>query len=112
MPLRVALVSQGRTTTLTLKEDKRHGPFYLASRRFPGKRNLAFLPPQAEKSDRARFGVKPPELTAAILTAAAARGVDLILMGTRGMGTCKGILFGSVSTRVAQHASCPVMVVR
>ena len=36
---------------------------------------------------------------------------DLIVMGTRGLGTIKGILIGSVSRKVIHLASVPVMVV-
>ena len=35
---------------------------------------------------------------------------DLIVMGTRGLGAVKGILVGSVSRKVIDFASCPVMV--
>ena len=48
----------------------------------------------------------------AILSAAATRNSDLIVMGSRGMGSLKGIVFGSVSTKVSHYAGCPVMVVR
>jgi len=48
----------------------------------------------------------------AILSAAATRKSDLIVMGSRGMGSLKGMVFGSVSTKVAHYAPCPVMVVR
>jgi nucleotide-binding universal stress UspA family protein len=48
----------------------------------------------------------------AILSAAAARKSDLIVMGSRGMGSLKGLVFGSVSTKVSHYAACPVMVVR
>ena len=48
----------------------------------------------------------------AIIRAAQARKVDLIVMGTRGMGSLSGLLFGSVSTKVTHHASCSVLVVR
>lgn len=48
----------------------------------------------------------------AILSAAATRNSDLIVMGSRGMGSLKGMVFGSVSTKVAHYAPCPVMVVR
>ena len=46
-----------------------------------------------------------------ILTCAQNRNADIIVMGTRGMGTLKGLLLGSVSSKVIHHATCPVMVV-
>ena len=48
----------------------------------------------------------------AILSAATTRNADLIVMGSRGMGSLKGIVFGSVSTKISHYAPCPVMVVR
>ncbi|MEG1413451.1 MAG: universal stress protein [Acidaminococcaceae bacterium] len=39
-------------------------------------------------------------------------GVDLIVMGNRGMGVLAGFLMGSVSTKVAQSAECPVVIVK
>ncbi len=48
----------------------------------------------------------------AIVSVVEARKADLVVMGTRGMGSLKGMLFGSVSTKVTHYASCPVLVVR
>lgn len=48
----------------------------------------------------------------AIVSAAEARGADMVVMGSRGMGSFKGLLFGSVSAKVTQYAPCTVMVVR
>lgn len=48
----------------------------------------------------------------AILSAAATRNADLIVMGSRGVGSLQGMVFGSVSTKVSHYAPCPVMVVR
>ena len=48
----------------------------------------------------------------AILSVAATRKCDLIVMGSRGMGSLKGMVLGSVSTKVSHYARCSVMVVR
>ena len=48
----------------------------------------------------------------AILSAAAIRKSGLIVLGSRGMGSLKGMVFGSISTKVSHYAPCPVMVVR
>lgn len=37
---------------------------------------------------------------------------DLLIMGSRGMGTLKGLVLGSVSTYLVSHAPCPVLVVK
>jgi nucleotide-binding universal stress UspA family protein len=48
----------------------------------------------------------------AILTVAEIRNANLIILGTRGMGNVKGVIFGSVSNKVMHYAPCAVMVVR
>jgi len=40
------------------------------------------------------------------------QGVDLIVMGSRGLGAFKQLFLGSVSNYVLQHASCPVLITR
>lgn len=47
-----------------------------------------------------------------LLELARSRDVDLIVVGSRGLGPVKGILVGSVSTAIAHHADRPVLVVR
>ena len=40
-----------------------------------------------------------------------AASADLLVLGSRGRGTFRGLLLGSVALRCAMHAPCPVMVV-
>jgi len=47
----------------------------------------------------------------AILGVAEQHGVELIVVGTRGLPTLRSLLLGSVSHGVVQHAPCPVLVV-
>ena len=53
-------------------------------------------------------GGKPHEF---IVQEAKDRGIDLIVMGTRGKSGLKGLFMGKVTERVIGHAPCPVIVV-
>ena len=48
----------------------------------------------------------------AILDVANTRKVDLIVMGSRGLGQFTGLLLGGQSQKVVMHAPCPVLIVR
>lgn len=48
----------------------------------------------------------------AILKVAETHQSDLIVMGSRGLGRLTGLLLGSQSQKVVQHARCPVLIVR
>ncbi|HXP32802.1 MAG TPA: universal stress protein [Acidimicrobiales bacterium] len=43
---------------------------------------------------------------------AAAKGADLLVVGSRGLGGFQGLLIGSVSQYCSRHATCSVVVVR
>ncbi len=47
-----------------------------------------------------------------ICAIAKAENVDLVVLGSRGLGTVERLMLGSVSDYVVHHAPCPVMVVR
>ena len=48
----------------------------------------------------------------AIIEVAKTRNSDVIVMGSRGLGTLAGLLLGSTSQKVVAHAPCPVLIVR
>jgi nucleotide-binding universal stress UspA family protein len=50
--------------------------------------------------------------TRVILDEAGRRGVDAIVMGSRGLGDLKGLVAGSVSHKVSHAADCSVITVR
>jgi nucleotide-binding universal stress UspA family protein len=63
-------------------------------------------------------GATPPEVNVTIVTGdpvaeliAASRDADLLVVGSRGSGPIREFLMGSVSSKVALHAACPVVVI-
>jgi nucleotide-binding universal stress UspA family protein len=48
----------------------------------------------------------------AIINVANTRKSDVIVIGSRGLGTLAGLLLGSTSQKVVAHALCPVLIVR
>jgi nucleotide-binding universal stress UspA family protein len=58
-----------------------------------------------------RDHVLPVSGAEAILDVADDVGADLIVVGSRGHGVGRRLLLGSISTKVAHHADCSVMIV-
>jgi nucleotide-binding universal stress UspA family protein len=66
----------------------------------------------------AAAGSQPPSVTVTAVhglpvdeLVKASEGADMIVLGRRGMGGFVRMLMGSVSSQVAQHAQCPVLIV-
>ncbi|MBA3966810.1 MAG: universal stress protein, partial [Nitrospirales bacterium] len=70
---------------------------------------VSLLPPECRKvSQHPEIGIP----ASVILSMAQHESVDLIIMGSRGLGTIKEHLIGSVSHRIATHASCDVFLIK
>ncbi len=65
-----------------------------------------------EPGAQVRTEVREGSAAEGILSAAQEHAPDLIVMGSRGMSTVKGLLLGSVSLQVLHSAPCPVTIVR
>jgi nucleotide-binding universal stress UspA family protein len=66
----------------------------------------------ARGATRVREDVLTGDPADALLGYARDLGIDLIVMGRRGVGPIRGLLVGSVSLKVTSLAECPVLTVR
>ena len=66
-------------------------------------------PSQVSGKIKAIFGNRPGET---IITEAKENEAVMIVMGTRGLGSVRRTILGSVSDFVLHHAHCPVVICR
>ena len=52
------------------------------------------------------------DTAASIIDVAKTHKSDVIVMGSRGLGSFAGLVLGSTSQKVVSHAPCPVLIVR
>lgn len=64
------------------------------------------------RADSVATRIHAGDAASTIVDMARACGADLVAVGSRGLGPYKGFLLGSVSTFVAQHAACTVLVAK
>jgi nucleotide-binding universal stress UspA family protein len=94
---------------LSLVSERYHPPYEVGARRI--------LDEQVGRIEQAGGAVSEAHLVEgrpadAILDLAERVGADLIVVGSRGLGSVKRLLVGSVSLGVVHHADRPVLVVR
>jgi nucleotide-binding universal stress UspA family protein len=53
-----------------------------------------------------------PSVAEGIINYASTKGIDLIIIGTKGMTGMQKLLMGSIADKVTNHALCSVLVVR
>ncbi|TRZ79764.1 MAG: universal stress protein [Nitrosopumilales archaeon] len=51
-------------------------------------------------------------ITESLMSYAESHDIDLIIIGSRGLGGFKKFLLGSVASGVSQHSKCPVLIVK
>lgn len=56
--------------------------------------------------------LKTSSVTDALLSYAESNCIDMIVIGSRGLGGFKKLLLGSVASAISQHSTCPVLIVK
>ncbi len=73
----------------------------------------------AEDASREVFGSDPPAWYSTVIRSGSAarqliaesEDAEMLIVGSRGLGGFTGLLLGSVSRSVVEHADCPVLVI-
>ena len=71
-------------------------------------RAMEMVPPGTEKEAFSETGSR----AVVVRDFATSNDMDLIVMGSRGLGVVKGVLLGSVSQYIVEQSKCPVLVVK
>jgi nucleotide-binding universal stress UspA family protein len=99
-----------------LREERLEAPADIEHMVNPQEDVAAILKDAAQEVEQAGVDVKTfarqGEPADAILDVAEEEGVDLIVVGNKGMTGAKRFLLGSVPNKVSHHAPCSVLIVR
>lgn len=72
----------------------------------------AFADTGAEVHVRVEVDYHPEDVGTGITEVAQQEDADIIVLGSRGLSGIRGMLLGSVSSKVLQLATCPVLVIK
>jgi nucleotide-binding universal stress UspA family protein len=89
-------------------------PYFSAARRVWHKKwnDQVLSLARSEGVNASALVLQSSSVVKSLLDFTSSKKVDLIVIGTRGLGTFKRLLLGSVSSAVVNHATCSVLVVR
>jgi len=120
--LKEAALRRLPVTVLTVHQAVRDNLGFIAS--YPGDLDLTAKAEAAAKAETEKVladlgSSRPKSVTVSGVNGIPARelikageGADMIVVGSRGVGGFSRLLMGSVAGQVAQHAPCPVVIVR
>jgi nucleotide-binding universal stress UspA family protein len=120
--LKEAALRRVPVTVLTVHQAVRDNLGFIAS--YPGDVDLTAKAEAAAQAETEKVladlgSSRPESVTVSGVNGIPARelikageGADMIVVGSRGMGGFAHLMMGSVAGQVAQHASCPVVIVR
>jgi nucleotide-binding universal stress UspA family protein len=107
----VCIVEQNQPDEMIIREEEN---LQLKKQKDVASQLLSILASKAEDLGINFKGIilKTSSVTDAILSYAESNSVDIIILGSRGLGGFKKLLLGSVASVLSQYSKCPVLVVK
>jgi nucleotide-binding universal stress UspA family protein len=107
----ICIVEQNQLSEMTMPEEEN---LQLKKQKDSASQLLSILTSRAEELGIDFKGVilRTSSVTDAILSYAESNSVDVIILGSRGLGGFKKLLLGSVASVVSQYSKCPVLIIK